>query len=60
MKCIGEVMTEQETKQRVYVAFSAYATHKKKEVPIDYWLETQDMKRNNPVVSKRYKTLCRK
>ncbi len=53
-------MTEQESKKRAYVAFSAYATHNKKEVPLDYWLETQDMKRNDTVFKKRYNALCKK
>ena len=50
-------MTEQEIKRNLLIANSGYSTHKKHEVSLDEWLKVQDMKRNDPVLSKRYRAL---
>ena len=48
-------MTEQEIKRNLLIANSAYSTHG--DVSLDEWLKVQDMKRNDPVLSKRYRAL---
>ena len=47
-------MTEKESKRKLVIAFSSYATHKKNDVSLDEWFEVQDMKRNDPEFKKKY------